>query len=96
MLVLGMETPSISHWTWWPPIHVQHVMRDIGRGHVVGDHLHAVGAVGAGRLLDVLTIQHRRRRDGVHGRRHWSSRHDDVFLCTGDRQFEMQTGVVSD
>ena len=33
--------------------HVEHVVRDVGAGDVVGDHGHAVGAVGAGSALDV-------------------------------------------
>ena len=89
MLVLGMETPSINHSDLVAAVHVQHVMRDIGSRHVIRDHLHAVGAIGSGCLLNVLTAQHRGRRDGVHGRRHWSSRHHDVFLCACDRQLEM-------
>ena len=36
--------------------HVQHVVGDVCAGSVVGDHRHAVGAVGAGSLGYVLTI----------------------------------------
>ena len=34
--------------------HVQHVVGHVGAGDVVGDHLHADGAAGAGSLVDVL------------------------------------------
>ena len=34
--------------------HVEHVVGHVGAGNVVGDHLHAVGAAGAGSLVDVM------------------------------------------
>ena len=61
-------------------IHVKHVVRDIGRGHVIGDHLHAVRAVSSRGLLDVLSVQQRCRRGRVHGCFYRSARHHDVFL----------------
>jgi len=60
--------------------HVQHIVRYIGGGHVVCDHLHAVGAVRSGSFLDVLAVQHGRRGDTVCGRFYWSSRDRDGFL----------------
>ena len=45
--------------------HVEHVVGHVGAGDVVGDHGHAVGAVGAGGLGDVDTANERRRRCGV-------------------------------
>jgi len=44
---------------WWPAAHVEHVVGDIGSGDVVGDHRHAVGAVGSGSALDVETADER-------------------------------------
>ena len=47
--------------------HVQHVVGHVGAGHVVGDHLHAVGAAGAGSFVDVLAGDERGGSDGVGG-----------------------------
>ena len=57
MLVLGTGTPSISQLDLVAAAHVQHVVRDVGAGNVIGDHRHAVGAVGAGSLLDVHAVR---------------------------------------
>ena len=46
---------------------VQHVVSDVGAGDVVGDHGHAVGAVGAGRAGDVLAADEGDGRGGVGG-----------------------------
>ena len=48
ILVLGIGTPSISHSTWWPPAHVQHIVGHVGRGHIIGDHRKAIGTVAPG------------------------------------------------
>ena len=45
--------------------HVEHVVGHVGAGDVVGDHLHAVGAVGAGGLGDVERVDERGGSDGV-------------------------------
>jgi hypothetical protein len=34
--------------------HVQHVVGDVGSGHVICDHLHGVGAVRAGSFRNVF------------------------------------------
>lgn len=47
--------------------HMKHVMGHVRGGHVVGDHLHAVGAVGARSLLNVHAVQHGRWRDCLGG-----------------------------
>ena len=45
--------------------HVQHVVGHVGAGDVVGDHGHAVGAVGAGGLGDVFAVDESGGGDGV-------------------------------
>ena len=45
--------------------HVQHVVGHVGAGDVVGDHGHAVGAVGAGGLGDVVAADEGGGGDGV-------------------------------
>ena len=47
--------------------HVQHVVGHVGAGNVVGDHLHADGAAGAGGLVDVGAGDERGGGDGVGG-----------------------------
>jgi type I restriction enzyme, R subunit len=46
--------------------HVQHVVRHVGSGHVVGDHRHAVGPVRAGGLGDLLPADQCGWRDCIH------------------------------
>jgi len=41
ILVLGIATASEQPACLWPAIDVQHVVRHVRAGHVVGDHLHA-------------------------------------------------------
>ena len=45
--------------------HVQHVVCDVGAGHVVGDHGKAVGAVGSRRVRDRFAAYQRGWSDGV-------------------------------
>ena len=45
--------------------HVEHVVGHVGAGDVVGDHGHAVGAVGAGGLGDVFAADEGGGGDGV-------------------------------
>ena len=45
--------------------HVQHVVGHVGAGDVVGDHGHAVGAVGAGGVGDVVAADQGGGGDGV-------------------------------
>ncbi len=45
--------------------HVEHVVHDVSGGDVVGDHFHAVGAVGSRSLLDVDAVEHDGRRDAL-------------------------------
>ena len=61
--------------------HVQHVVGDVSCGHIIGDHLHAIGAIRSGSLLDVDAVHCRGGRDGVGGCLHWSFRNEDSFLA---------------
>ena len=72
---------------------MQHVVTHIGSGHIVCDHLHAVGAVRSGRFPDVFTVQHRRRRHTVQRRLDWNSRDADGFLRACESQLKMQHGT---
>ena len=77
------------------PHHVQHVMRHIRGGNIIGDHLHAIGAIGSGSLLNIGAAHHRRRRDTICRCSPSGFRHNDVFFYACDSQLEMQhrTGV---
>ena len=72
--------------------HVQHVVGDVGSGDVVGDHGQAVGGVGAGRALDVLSADQGDGREAVGGDDRGRGRDGDIFRGTGHRQLEVDDG----
>ena len=71
---------------------VEHVMRNVGAGYVVGDHGHAVGGVGAGRALDVLAADKGDGREAVGGDDRGRSGDGDIFLGRGQRQLKVNDG----
>ena len=70
--------------------HVQHVVRHVGAGRVVGDHGHAVGAVRAGGFGDVLAIDQRGGRDAVDVCRGRETLHGDGLVDGANLQREVQ------
>ena len=70
--------------------HVEHVVGHVSAGNIVGDHLHAQGAGGAGSLVDVGACDQRGGRDGIGGRLVMNG---DGFSCASDSERDMEDGV---
>ncbi len=69
--------------------HVEHVVRDVGAGDVVGDHGQAVGAVGAGSALDVEAADEGGGSGGVGGDDRGRGGDDDFFIRRGHLQLKV-------
>ncbi len=69
-------------------------MGHIGAGHVIGDHLHACSAAGAGGLVDLLAGDEGGGSDGVRGRDGGGGGIDDHGLgglC--EREWDVEDGI---
>ena len=84
----------MSQLVWWPPRDVEHVVGHVGAGNVVGDHLHAEGAAGAGSLVDLGAGDERGGggRVGGHGCA-FGAVHQDGLVGAGDVERDVQDGI---
>ena len=70
--------------------HVQHVVSYVCARRVVGDHRHTVGAVGAGRLSDVLAIDQSGGSHRIHIDRFCLADDNGSLIQGRDRQLKVK------